>query len=568
MGFFERPDQIDIMIQKYRAEAIESDEEEIDLELAKQKWTDSWWFNLTFGSLICLNALTIGLETDANKGGNTSGWWYFIEVLFSLAFLVELVCRVQAHGPNYFTDPNERGWNLLDATIVTTSIVDTLILMPLGMSKSLRFVSMLRFVRLMRLARLIRLLRFFRELWLVASGLIQALKTLAWIILVLFIICYIGSIFTTIMIGRNDRDFNAYYKESGRWDHEYYFKTIGRSLISFLQIVTLDNWAELIVRDVVQVQPGMYVFFIAFICLGTFGVLNLMIGVVVERAIRTAATDSREQKRKKDRDRQLVFSQLREIFEAADVDNSGTLTLEEVEEAINKPELYNKLRMIDFPVDNPKEVFVLLDYDNTGELTIEEFIKGCLRMKGPAMSKDLLVAQVAIDGMAKQYQIFETELASFKKKLKKLDATARAIATQGEKVFLDPAQYRARHAGAWEEASGSGESPKPWDSSRPPSKDAHAERAAAASQAAIRHIGSEDSPPPLGSILEQIDAGPGRLHTPPALPEGYHKQQDSRAFPALEQGGLTTPPALRDRSAPEGQLALPGQIRGPYSSHA
>jgi hypothetical protein len=72
--------------------------------------------------------------------------------------------------------------------------------------------------------------------------------------------------------------------------------------------------------------------------------------------------------------------------------------------------------MIDFPVDNPKEVFVLLDYDNTGELTIEEFIKGCLRMKGPAMSKDLLVAQVAIDGMAKQYQLFENELASFKKK--------------------------------------------------------------------------------------------------------------------------------------------------------
>jgi hypothetical protein len=55
------------------------------------------------------------------------------------------------------------------------------------------------------------------------------------------------------------------------------------------------------------------------------------------------------------------------------------------------------------------------------------------------------VAQVAIDGMAKQYQLFEAELVEFKRKLKKLDATARAIATQGEKVFLDPTQYRARH---------------------------------------------------------------------------------------------------------------------------
>jgi hypothetical protein len=337
-------------------------------------------------------------------------------------------------------------------------------------------------------------------------------------------------------------------------------------LISFLQIVTLDNWAELIVRDVVQVQPGMYVFFIAFICLGAFGVLNLMIGVVVERAIRTAATDSREQKRKKDRDRQLVFGQLREIFEAADVDNSGTLSLQEVEEAINKPEIYNKLRMIDFPVDNPKEVFVLLDYDNTGELTIEEFIKGCLRMKGPAMSKDLLVAQVAIDGMAKQYQLFENELASFKKKLKKLDATARAIATQGERVFLDPAQYRARHPSACDESGNSwrSDSPKPWDSSRPHSKDTNGVRAAAASQAALRHLGTTDSPR-LGSILEQIDSRPAGLHNPPALPEGYHRQQDNRPFPALEQQGGYAPPALRDRSAPPGQLALPGQIRGPYT---
>lgn len=140
-----------------------------------------------------------------------------------------------------------------------------------------------------------------------------------------------------------------------------------------------------------------------------------------------------------------MFNQLRDIFQDADVDGSGTLSFEEVRTAINKPEIYNKLRMIDFPVDNPEQVFDMLDYDESGELTIEEFITGCLRMKGPAQSKDLLVAQVALDCVKKQYVIFEQELEVLQAKLGRLDATARALTDHGERVFLDMRQYRMRH---------------------------------------------------------------------------------------------------------------------------
>jgi hypothetical protein len=66
--------------------------------------------------------------------------------------------------------------------------------------------------------------------------------------------------------------------------------------------------------------------------------------------------------------------------------------------------------MIDFPVDDPGQIFALLDYDESGELTTEEFITGCIRMKGPAKSKDLLVAQVGVDSMRKQYALFEQDV--------------------------------------------------------------------------------------------------------------------------------------------------------------
>jgi len=196
---------------------------------------------------------------------------------------------------------------------------------------------------------------------------------------------------------------------------------------------------------VVKNQPGMLIFFLIFVCVSSLGLMSIMIGVVVENTLATANNDQNKMKAKRERDRKQVFGQLQEIFEMADVDGSGTLTLDEVEAAIQKPEIYNKLKMIEFPVDDPGQIFQLLDYDESGELTTEEFITGCIRMKGAAKSKDLLVAQVGVDSMRKQYVLFEKEMEKFQSKVAMLDATIKAVMGYGEHVFLDTRQYRVRH---------------------------------------------------------------------------------------------------------------------------
>jgi len=215
--------------------------------------------------------------------------------------------------------------------------------------------------------------------------------------------------------------------------------------MTFTQIMTFDSWSDEIARHVGQLQPGMLVLFIVFICITSFGFMNLVVGVVIESTFRTANEDAIKIKGGQDRNRRLVFKQLREIFVTADKDGNGTLSLGEVKEAITKPEVYSKLQMIDFPVDDPDKVFRLLDYDDSGELTIEEFIAGCIRMKGQAKSKDLMEAQVAIDTMSKHFAQFDYELDKFTKKLWHLDATARALLDQGQHVFLDTREYNKRN---------------------------------------------------------------------------------------------------------------------------
>jgi voltage-gated sodium channel len=562
------PDEIDRLVNSYRTDK-EQDEVDSDDELISRHkpFVDWGLFNMVVGAVITANAITIGLEIDATSGGRSGSFiWFVLEMVFCFLFLAELIARLYFHKLEYFAAPRSKPIrdkdgelppppstkqaienylyevphrlkysNIMDFAIVVTSILDTFVLQPLGTGGSARFVSMLRFVRLLRLVRLVRLFKIFKELWLVANGLINAMKTLLWVCVMIFIVCYIAGIFTTLIIGHNDKIFDPYFRSSG-WDHEIYFATVPRSVFTLFQVITLDQWSDGVARHVIKNQPAMIIFFLLMICIVTFGLLNIIVGVVVENALSTAAKDQNKIKKAKDRDRQMVFNQLREIFEDADLDNSGTLTYEEVEVAISKPEIYNKLRMIDFPVDDPQQIFALLDYDESGELTIDEFITGCLRMKGTAKSKDLLVAQVALDCMKRHYNQFEKELAVLQDKLRKLDATARAITDHGERVFLDMRQYRMRHP---DERGGSIPRMNTMDMNAAP-WEAEYEEGAIVAQSPSRHTQIMNS-------LEMEDISHGAL-------------ADAQDLAALQGGGSGVLAIMNKGGEDETALAVPGSI--------
>lgn len=403
-------DDIDALVTKFKNSRDEDEvDSDSDEERPKKPFVDAGWFGMLVGVLITANAATMGLETDArgeHGEENVPVMWYYIEVVFCLIFVAEISLRLYYKRREFFTSVHHKWWNMADLFIVGVTVADTFVLTPIGSQGGFRLISMLRFLRLLRLIRLIRLLSLFKELWLVAQGLFESAKTLCWVALMIIIFLYICAIFTTLVIGKDDELYDPYFIESGGWDHEEYFATVPRSMFTLFQIVTFESWAERVVRHVMQKQPGLVIFFVVFIAIASFGLLNIVVGVVVESTLSTSQKDENKVQRAQERDRNRVFDHLREIFEGADEDGNGMLTLSEVQKAINKPEIYNKLKMIEFPVEDPKQVFMLLDYDNTCELSIDEFISGCIRMKGTAKSKDLLAAQVAVDTMKRHYTFF------------------------------------------------------------------------------------------------------------------------------------------------------------------
>ncbi|KAF4730115.1 hypothetical protein FOZ62_014499, partial [Perkinsus olseni] len=104
-------------------------------------------------------------------------------------------------------------------------------------------------------------------------------------------------------------------------------------------IVTLENWADGIVRHVVSNEPLMVIFFVLFIMLTSFGLMNLVIGVIVENTLATARTNEDRIRRQQERERSRVLAHLKDIFEMADQDESGSLTVEEFRQAIRNPEV-------------------------------------------------------------------------------------------------------------------------------------------------------------------------------------------------------------------------------------
>merc|ERR1719428_2251090 len=194
-------------------------------------------------------------------------------------------------------------WNVTDFILVMMALIDW-ILGLMQASGSLKSFSVLRVIRMMRLVRLIRLLKVFKELWLVVSGLMDSMRTLGWVSVLLILFVYVCGIFTTMSVGHNADVYSDYKLLSGGWDHEEYFGTVARSMYTLFQILTLESWSSGIARHVVTNQPELTAFFLLFLMFTHYGLLNIVVGVIVENTL--AAARMNEEKLRQFQDKETA----------------------------------------------------------------------------------------------------------------------------------------------------------------------------------------------------------------------------------------------------------------------
>jgi voltage-gated sodium channel len=199
-------------------------------------------------AVIIFNAILLGMETSAAIMSRAGGIILFLDRLCLAIFVVEIAAKLFAYRFRFFRD----GWNIFDFVIVGISLV------PVTQG-----FSALRALRILRVLRLVSTVPRLRR---VVEGFVNALPGMGSVFLLMALIFYIGAVIATKLFGMSFPE---------------WFGTLGRSGYSLFQIMTLESWSMGIVRPVMEVYPLAWMFFVPFIMVTTFAVVNLLVGLIV-----------------------------------------------------------------------------------------------------------------------------------------------------------------------------------------------------------------------------------------------------------------------------------------------
>jgi len=211
-------------------------------------WVESPQVQRIIIALVIVNAITLGLETVPQLMAHWGAPLRALDAALLTTFVFELLLKLWSQGLRFFRN----GWNVFDFVVVGIALVPA--------SGPLSVFRALRVLRVLRLVSAIPKMRF------VIESLLRSLPGLGSIGMLLLIVFYVFSVVATRLFGT----------QFPQW-----FGTLWGSAFSLFQIMTLEGWAD-IAREVMQVHPSAWVFFLGFILLATFTVLNFFIALIVK----------------------------------------------------------------------------------------------------------------------------------------------------------------------------------------------------------------------------------------------------------------------------------------------
>lgn len=200
-------------------------------------------------ALIVLNGVTMGLETSRTFMTEYSSYIELFNFFVITVFVIEILMRIAVYKLAFFKDP----WSLFDFFVVAISVI------PAGEG-----LEILRVLRVLRLFRLITVVPQMRKIVSALASVIPGMLSIAAILVLFF---YVFAIMATQLF---------------RDAFPQWFGTLGESFYTLFQIMTLESWSMGIVRPIMEVYPLAWIFFIIFIFVATFIMVNLIVAIVVD----------------------------------------------------------------------------------------------------------------------------------------------------------------------------------------------------------------------------------------------------------------------------------------------
>lgn len=214
--------------------------------LVEARWFEPWMIGL-----ILFNGLLIGLETSKDFVEQYGGWLHLGNDAILGVFILEAALKITAVAPRfrlYFGN----GWNLFDFSIVVLSLIPA----------TGEFALVARLVRVLRVLRLVSTVP---QLRLIVATLVRSIPSMGHVIVLMSIIFYIYAV----------TGFHLFHEHDAE-----HWGTLGAALLTLFQIVTLEGWVD-VMETAMEAHGWSWIYFISFVLIGTFVMLNLFIAVVI-----------------------------------------------------------------------------------------------------------------------------------------------------------------------------------------------------------------------------------------------------------------------------------------------
>ncbi|MBZ9667263.1 ion transporter [Pseudomonas sp. LMG 31766] len=212
--------------------------------------------------LIIINAVILGLQTSPSIMADWGAPLLILDTFILACFVIELALRFVARGIGLLRDP----WAVFDCLVVGIALVPA----------SGPF-AVLRALRVLRVLRLVSINPSMRK---VVQALLASLPGMGSIVMLMGLVFYVAAVMATQLFGESFPE---------------WFGNIGASLYTLFQVMTLESWSMGIVRPVMEEYPLAWLFFVPYILVATFMMLNLFIAVIVNAMQSTHEPDAEEQ---------------------------------------------------------------------------------------------------------------------------------------------------------------------------------------------------------------------------------------------------------------------------------
>jgi len=346
--------------------------------------------------VIAVNTVWIGVAADhqvKNSFRRIQGLpkepdWKEPDIAFTVWFALELVLRAATEGKKFFTGSEDCKWNCFDFFLVLNSLVELL----LPVTSNFSFLRIFRVFRVVRVVRVVRFIKALKSLRTMVFALLNSFTCLMWAFVMIILIMFVFAIvfgnavaghFDTLNLDSPDQQENALLVNKS-------FGSIYETMVTLFCSITGGNdwmmYGELL--RLLQHGELYFLIFAFYIVFCLVGMLNVVTGIFVDSAVCTRTEDEVVECFTEDQRR--TSEEVRRIFKEADLDNSGTLSFQELASHLENPWVKAYFSGLDIDPSEAGIIFTLIDTDGSNTVSIDEFVDGTMKLKGHAKSIDVL----------------------------------------------------------------------------------------------------------------------------------------------------------------------------------